>query len=87
MQSIAASRGNGNVVERLALEPRLADIITAITATDAPVPPLTMTGGQYLASTSMIFTAVEGSVAAGVGSVPGATVSQPGPLIHAHAGC
>ncbi len=75
------------VAEQLALEPRLADIIAAITTTDAPVAPLTMTGGQYLASTSMVFTAVEGSVAAGVGSVPGATASQPGPLIQAHTGC
>ena len=71
------------IAERLALESQLPDIIRAITASGAPVTPLTMTGGQYLASTTMLFAAVEGSVPA-AGRVAGATVStQPGPLIQA----
>jgi uncharacterized protein YuzE len=76
--------------ERLALESQLADIIRAITESGAPVTSLTMTGGQYLASTTMFFAAAEGTVAAAEGTVAtavaGATASlQPQPLILA--GC
>ncbi len=50
----------------LSLEARLGEIIAAITSSDAPVQPLTMTGGQYLGSTSMQHGAVQGTIAATV---------------------
>ena len=62
------------VAEHLALGSQLAEIIRAIAASGAPVKALTMTGGQYIASTTMVFAAVEGSVAA-AGRTTGATAS------------
>lgn len=51
------------------LEPQLAAIITAISGTDAPISPPTMTGGQRLASTSTIMINIEGTVPAARGIV------------------
>jgi|ERR1039458_4464683 uncharacterized protein YuzE len=49
---------------RFSLEQLLPEIISAITDSEAPVSPPTMTGGQRLASTSIVMVAVEGTVAA-----------------------
>jgi uncharacterized protein YuzE len=54
---------------RFALEQQLGEMITAIVETGAPVAPPTMTGGQFLASTTIIRVAVEGTVAAARGVV------------------
>lgn len=69
------------LIKRLALEPQAAEIIAAITETEAPVA-LTMTGGQYLSSATMLHYAVEGTIGATVG-ISGATMPTQGtpPLI------
>ncbi len=50
-------------VRRFGLEQQLAEIISAIAGSNAPAPPPTMTGGQHLASTSIVTVAIEGSIA------------------------
>jgi uncharacterized protein YuzE len=52
------------VVRRFSLEQQLSEILTAIGRTDAPVSPPTMTGGQLLASTSIVTVSIEGTVGA-----------------------
>ncbi len=49
---------------RLSLEEQIPAIVAAITRAGAPISPQTMTGGQHLASTSMVMVAVEGTVPA-----------------------
>jgi len=71
------------IAKRLSLESKIAGIIAAIAATDAPVASLTMTGGQHIASTKIMFSAVEGSIAAGGAVVGSSTSAPPAPLIHA----
>ncbi|MGN6867079.1 MAG: DUF2283 domain-containing protein [Solirubrobacteraceae bacterium] len=73
------------LVDRLALDSQLAEILQAITASGAPIAPQTMTGGQHLASTTMLYSALEGSVAATL-ATPGATESAHSGLLVQTAG-
>ena len=51
-------------VRRFALEPQAPAIVAAIGTSGAPVAPPTLTGGAYLASSSMVMVAIEGTVPA-----------------------
>jgi uncharacterized protein YuzE len=65
------------ILKRFGLESRLAEVLAAVSGTSAALGSVTMTGGQYLASTTMVLTAVEGTIAAATaGVVPGFTTSQ-----------
>jgi uncharacterized protein YuzE len=55
------------VARRFSMEAQLPEIIAAITGTDAPVSPPTVTGGQILASTTIVTVSIEGTVRAARG--------------------
>jgi uncharacterized protein YuzE len=72
------------IARQFSIEQQLPAIISAIMSTDAPVSPPTMTGGQRLASTSIVMVSVEGTIAAATGG-ESTGVGQPDRLIHAGA--
>lgn len=53
-----------SVVRQYSLDAQLPEIIAAIAASGAPVSAPTMTGGQHLASSAIVWVAVEGTVGA-----------------------